>query len=197
RGRADAPTLEACTAFGPAELVAERLEQYVRSGGSKFVLRPMGPPERVLDQLPGLAAQGVPAFPARRGPPRVCALQAVAELGLRRPRRTYEWRIWSRSSGSTLPPESTTPTRAPRGTPSLPVSTAAAPTAPVGSTMMRTRSARNRTAATISASLTSTTLVRFWRRIGNVSFPGDCGRIPSAIVGGGGIVTRSPFCSDR
>ena len=65
RGRADAPTLEACTAFGPAELVAERLEQYVRGGGSKFVLRPMCPPERMLDQLAELAAEVVPAFHAR------------------------------------------------------------------------------------------------------------------------------------
>jgi hypothetical protein len=65
RGRADAPTLEACTAFGPPELVAERLEQYVRGGGSKFVLRPMCPPERMLDQLAELAAEVVPAFHAR------------------------------------------------------------------------------------------------------------------------------------
>jgi probable F420-dependent oxidoreductase len=65
RGRADAPTLEACTAFGPADLVAERLEQYVRGGGSKFVLRPMCPPERMLDQLEQLATEVVPAFHAR------------------------------------------------------------------------------------------------------------------------------------
>jgi alkanesulfonate monooxygenase SsuD/methylene tetrahydromethanopterin reductase-like flavin-dependent oxidoreductase (luciferase family) len=65
RGRADAPTLEACTAFGPAALVAERLEQYVRAGGSKFVLRPMCPPERMLDQLEQLAAEVVPVFHAR------------------------------------------------------------------------------------------------------------------------------------
>jgi probable F420-dependent oxidoreductase len=65
RGRADAPTLEACTAFGPAELVSERLEQYVRGGGSKFVLRPMCPPERMLEQLAELAADVVPAFHSR------------------------------------------------------------------------------------------------------------------------------------
>jgi probable F420-dependent oxidoreductase len=65
RGRADAPTLEAFTAFGPAELVSERLEQYVRGGGSKFVLRPMCPPERMLEQLAELAAEVVPAFHAR------------------------------------------------------------------------------------------------------------------------------------
>ncbi len=49
----------------------------------------------------------------------------------------------------------------------------------------------------ISSSLTSATSLRFSRRIGNVSSPGLCGRIPSAIVGGGGIVTRSPFFSER
>ncbi|PYN11020.1 MAG: hypothetical protein DME05_25530 [Candidatus Rokuibacteriota bacterium] len=62
RGRADAPTLDACTAFGPADLVSERLEGYVRGGGSKFVLRPMCPPERMLDQLERLAADVIPAF---------------------------------------------------------------------------------------------------------------------------------------
>src|SRR5438094_3391521 len=62
RGRADAPTLDACTAFGPADLVSERIEEYVRGGGSKFVLRPMCPPERMLDQLERLAADVIPAF---------------------------------------------------------------------------------------------------------------------------------------
>ena len=65
RGRVDAPTLDACTAFGPPELVSERLEQYVKGGGSKFVLRPMCPPERMLEQLERLAADVIPAFHAR------------------------------------------------------------------------------------------------------------------------------------
>jgi alkanesulfonate monooxygenase SsuD/methylene tetrahydromethanopterin reductase-like flavin-dependent oxidoreductase (luciferase family) len=65
RGRVDAPTLDACTAFGPAELVSERLEQYVKGGGSKFVLRPMCPPERMLEQLERLAAEVIPAVHAR------------------------------------------------------------------------------------------------------------------------------------
>lgn len=65
RGRADAPTLDACTAFGPADLVSERLEQYVQGGGSKFVLRPMCPPERMLEQLEQLASEVVPALHAR------------------------------------------------------------------------------------------------------------------------------------
>src|SRR5499433_175740 len=65
RGRVDAPTLDACTAFGPAELVGERLEQYVQAGGSKFVLRPMCPPERMLEQLARLAIEVIPKFHAR------------------------------------------------------------------------------------------------------------------------------------
>jgi len=65
RGRVDAPTLDACTAFGPADLVGERLEQYVQGGGSKFVLRPMCPPERMLEQLERLATDVIPAFHSR------------------------------------------------------------------------------------------------------------------------------------
>jgi hypothetical protein len=42
----------------------------------------------------------------------------------------------------------------------------------------------------ISWSLTSATALRLSRRIGNVSSPGLCGLMPSAIVGGGGMVTR-------
>jgi len=65
RGRVDDATLARCTAFGPAELVRERLEQYVAGGGSKFILRPMGPPERALDQLTQLATDVVPGFHRR------------------------------------------------------------------------------------------------------------------------------------
>lgn len=65
RGRVDDATLAACTAFGPPALVAERLEQYVRGGGSKFILRPMCPPEMLLDQLARLATDVVPAFHSR------------------------------------------------------------------------------------------------------------------------------------
>src|SRR2546426_127279 len=96
-----------------------------------------------------------------------------------------------------LPPERTTPTRAPGGTESFPARTAAAPTAPVVSTTIRARSATMRTAATISAWVTRLTPVRRSGRIGNVSAPGLVTRIPSAIVGGGGMVTRSPFWSER
>jgi probable F420-dependent oxidoreductase len=65
-GRASAETLARCTAFGPASLVRERLEQYVEAGGSKFVLRPMGPPERMLEQLARLADEVIPDFQRRR-----------------------------------------------------------------------------------------------------------------------------------
>src|SRR5437016_1056460 len=51
RGRVDDATLATCTAFGPPELLAERLEEYVAGGGSKFIVRPMGPHEGMLDQL--------------------------------------------------------------------------------------------------------------------------------------------------
>jgi probable F420-dependent oxidoreductase len=65
RGRVDEATLAACTAFGPGDVVRERLEQYVAGGGSKFILRPMGPSERMLDQLERLAAEVIPAFHRR------------------------------------------------------------------------------------------------------------------------------------
>lgn len=64
-GRADSATLARCTAFGPPALVRERLEEYVAAGGSKFVLRPMCPPERMLEQLEWLAADVVADFHRR------------------------------------------------------------------------------------------------------------------------------------
>ena len=67
RGRVDDATLARCTAFGPPGLVRERLEEYVAAGGSKFILRPMGPPERALDQLAQLATDVIPAFHRRDG----------------------------------------------------------------------------------------------------------------------------------
>ncbi len=65
RGRVDEATLAACTAFGPAAVLAERLEQYVAGGGSKFIVRPMGPPERMLEQLARLAGEVIAAFHRR------------------------------------------------------------------------------------------------------------------------------------
>ena len=69
RGRADDATLERYTAFGPPTLVRERLEEYVAGGASKFILRPMCPPDRMLDQLGQLATDVVPAFHRRDGRP--------------------------------------------------------------------------------------------------------------------------------
>lgn len=65
RNRVDDATLTACTAFGPPELLIERLEQYVKGGGSKFIARPMCPPEHMLDQLGRLDADVIPAFHSR------------------------------------------------------------------------------------------------------------------------------------
>jgi alkanesulfonate monooxygenase SsuD/methylene tetrahydromethanopterin reductase-like flavin-dependent oxidoreductase (luciferase family) len=63
--RVDDATLDACTAFGPPAAVIARLEEYVAAGASKFVLRPMVPPEELLDQLAQLADAVVPAFHSR------------------------------------------------------------------------------------------------------------------------------------
>jgi probable F420-dependent oxidoreductase len=65
RNRADDATLERCTAFGPPEVLTERLEQYVRGGASKFIVRPMVPHDRMLDQLARLAEDVVPVFHSR------------------------------------------------------------------------------------------------------------------------------------
>ena len=65
KGRADEATLPACTAFGPPAVAHARLEEYVKAGASKFVLRPMSPPDRMLDQIAWLAAEVIPAFHSR------------------------------------------------------------------------------------------------------------------------------------
>src|SRR5436189_1928136 len=65
RNRVDDATLEQCTAFGPPALLRERLEEYAAGGGSKFIARPMCPPERMLDQLRQLAEDVVPGFHRR------------------------------------------------------------------------------------------------------------------------------------
>jgi probable F420-dependent oxidoreductase len=65
RNRADETTLSQCAAFGPPDRLIERLDAYVRGGASKFIVRPMCPADRVLDQLAQLAAVVVPEFHAR------------------------------------------------------------------------------------------------------------------------------------
>jgi probable F420-dependent oxidoreductase len=65
RNRADDATLAACTAFGPPSLLRERLDEYMAAGGSKFIVRPMCPPDHMLDQLARLAGDVVPSVHAR------------------------------------------------------------------------------------------------------------------------------------
>jgi alkanesulfonate monooxygenase SsuD/methylene tetrahydromethanopterin reductase-like flavin-dependent oxidoreductase (luciferase family) len=65
RGRVDDATLERCTAFGPPALLRERLEEYAAAGGSKFIARPLCPPDRMLEQLARLAEEIVPGFHRR------------------------------------------------------------------------------------------------------------------------------------
>lgn len=65
RGRVDDATLARCAAFGPPEVLLQRLEEYVAGGGSKFIARPLGPPDRMLDQLAQLAEDVVPALHGR------------------------------------------------------------------------------------------------------------------------------------
>jgi probable F420-dependent oxidoreductase len=65
KGRVDDATLRQCSAFGPPEIVAERIEQYIAAGASKFVLRPMCPPGQMLDQLAMLAEAVIPPIHAR------------------------------------------------------------------------------------------------------------------------------------
>jgi probable F420-dependent oxidoreductase len=65
RGRVDDSTLEACTAFGPPAVISAKLDEYIAAGASKFILRPMCPPGRMLDQLARLAEDVVPAFHSR------------------------------------------------------------------------------------------------------------------------------------
>ena len=65
RNRVDEATLAASTAFGPPDLVARKLEEYVQGGGTKFILRPLCPPDQMLDQLSRLAEEVIPSFHRR------------------------------------------------------------------------------------------------------------------------------------
>ena len=65
RGRVDEATMRQCTAFGPVGRLLEKVEDYVKAGASKFILRPLCPSDRMLDQL-GLVAEHVcPEFHRR------------------------------------------------------------------------------------------------------------------------------------
>jgi hypothetical protein len=65
RGRVDEATMRASTAFGPIEVLASRIEEYAKGGGSKFILRPLCPPERMLDQLALAADHVIPDYHRR------------------------------------------------------------------------------------------------------------------------------------
>jgi probable F420-dependent oxidoreductase len=65
RNRVDEATLAASTAFGPPEVIAKKIEEYVAGGGSKFILRPLCPPEMMLEQLQRLAEEIIPPFHSR------------------------------------------------------------------------------------------------------------------------------------
>ncbi len=65
RGRVDDETMQRATAFGPVEVLLERIEEYVKGGGSKFILRPLCPPERMLEQLAHVAERVAPEYHLR------------------------------------------------------------------------------------------------------------------------------------
>lgn len=65
RGRVDDATLAECTAFGPPDVLAAKIEEYVKGGASKFILRPLCPPDRMLEQLAVIGERVVPEYHAR------------------------------------------------------------------------------------------------------------------------------------
>jgi probable F420-dependent oxidoreductase len=65
RGRVDDATMKQCTAFGPADAVIAKVEEYVKGGASKFILRPLCPPARMLEQLAILAERVAPEYHSR------------------------------------------------------------------------------------------------------------------------------------
>jgi probable F420-dependent oxidoreductase len=65
RGRVDDATMRQCTAFGPVDALAAKIEEYVKGGGSKFILRPLCPPDRMLEQLAIVAERVAPEYHTR------------------------------------------------------------------------------------------------------------------------------------
>ncbi len=65
RGRVDDATMRQCTAFGPSEVLLAKIEEYVKGGVSKFILRPLCPPARMLEQLAIVAEKIVPEYHSR------------------------------------------------------------------------------------------------------------------------------------
>ena len=54
-----------CTAFGPVGRLLERVEEYVKAGASKFMLRPLCSADRMLEQLGIVAEHVCPEYPRR------------------------------------------------------------------------------------------------------------------------------------
>ena len=65
RGRVDDATMAQCTAFGPVGALIEKIEEYVKGGASKFILRPLCPPARMIEQLAILAEDVAPEYHRR------------------------------------------------------------------------------------------------------------------------------------
>jgi probable F420-dependent oxidoreductase len=65
RGRVDDATMRQCTAFGPVGRLLEKVEEYVKAGASKFILRPLCPPDRMLEQLASVAEHVCPEYHRR------------------------------------------------------------------------------------------------------------------------------------
>jgi probable F420-dependent oxidoreductase len=65
RGRVDDATLRQCTAFGPHEVLMAKIDEYVKGGASKFILRPLCPSDRMLDQLAVIAERVAPEYHGR------------------------------------------------------------------------------------------------------------------------------------
>jgi len=65
RGRVDEATMRQCTAFGPPAVLIAKIEEYVKAGASKFILRPLCPPARMLEQLAMVAEHVVPEYHQR------------------------------------------------------------------------------------------------------------------------------------
>ncbi len=65
RGRVDDAVMRQCTAFGPVDVVIAKIEEYVKAGASKFIMRPLCPPDRMLDQLGILAERVAPEYHSR------------------------------------------------------------------------------------------------------------------------------------
>jgi alkanesulfonate monooxygenase SsuD/methylene tetrahydromethanopterin reductase-like flavin-dependent oxidoreductase (luciferase family) len=65
RGRVDDATMRQCTAFGPVGRLLEKVEEYVKGGASKFILRPLCPPDRMLEQLAHVGEHVCPEYHRR------------------------------------------------------------------------------------------------------------------------------------